>query len=115
RRSTLRPHPWSDRMIPFYVDVPMRRFPFAAVGLICATVVTTALVIHAHAEHPPLALWKGAGFKPYQLVTHAFLHADWWHLSGNLLFLWVFGSAIDAKLGHLRFLGLYLLFAVLAG
>jgi membrane associated rhomboid family serine protease len=102
-------------MIPFFVDVPMRRFPVAAVGLICATAAVSALVIHGLTEHPTLALWKGHDFRPYQLVTYAFPHADWWHLTANLLFLWVFGSAIDAKLGHLRFLGLYLVFAVLAG
>jgi membrane associated rhomboid family serine protease len=41
-------------------------------------------------------------------VTYAFLHADFWHLAGNMLFLWVFGDNVEDALGHLRFLIFYL-------
>ncbi|MEM6464108.1 MAG: rhomboid family intramembrane serine protease [Pseudomonadota bacterium] len=41
-------------------------------------------------------------------VTYAFLHADFWHLAGNMLFLWVFGDNIEDALGHFRFLIFYL-------
>jgi membrane associated rhomboid family serine protease len=47
-------------------------------------------------------------FAAYQLVTALFQHADLVHLFGNMLFLFVFGNAIDAKLGHVRFLAAYL-------
>lgn len=53
--------------------------------------------------------------QPWAFVTHAFLHADIFHLAGNLAFLFVFGCGLNADLGHLRYLGLYLLFAVAAG
>lgn len=46
---------------------------------------------------------------PVLAVTSTFLHADWLHLIGNMLFLWIFGNAINYKLGHPLFLGLYLL------
>jgi membrane associated rhomboid family serine protease len=55
------------------------------------------------------------GFRPWQLVTYLFVHADFWHLFGNMLFLFCFGNAVNAKLGHLPFLGLYLLCGVVAG
>src|SRR5438128_3148684 len=55
------------------------------------------------------------GFHPWQLVTYLFVHADFWHLFGNMLFLFCFGNAVNAKLGHLPFLGLYLLCGVFAG
>ena len=29
------------------------------------------------------------------LVTYAFLHADFWHLLGNMVFLWVFADNIE--------------------
>jgi membrane associated rhomboid family serine protease len=48
------------------------------------------------------------------LVTYAFLHADWLHLLGNMLFLWVFGDNIEDAMGHIQFLVFYLLCAVLA-
>lgn len=42
------------------------------------------------------------------LVTSCFLHAGWLHLGGNLLYLLVFGPAVEARLGRLRFAALYL-------
>jgi membrane associated rhomboid family serine protease len=49
------------------------------------------------------------------LVTYAFLHADWLHLLSNMLFLWIFGDNIEDALGHLKFLVFYLICAALAG
>jgi len=43
--------------------------------------------------------------------TYAFLHGDFWHLAGNMLFLWVFGDNVEDALGHVRFLVFYLLCA----
>jgi membrane associated rhomboid family serine protease len=48
------------------------------------------------------------------LVSYAFLHGDWLHLGGNMLFLWVFGDNVEDAMGHLRFLVFYLLCAALA-
>ncbi len=45
-------------------------------------------------------------------VTYAFLHADLFHLGGNMVFLWVFGDNIEDAMGHLRFLLFYLLCAI---
>lgn len=50
-----------------------------------------------------------------RLVTHQFLHADIWHLAGNLLTLWVFLSSLEAGLGGFRFLCLYLLSGIAGG
>jgi membrane associated rhomboid family serine protease len=70
-------------------------------------------------EPPPslkYALNTGPGsFHAWQLVTYLFVHADFWHLFGNMLFLFCFGNAVNAKLGHLPFLGLYLLCGIFAG
>jgi membrane associated rhomboid family serine protease len=43
--------------------------------------------------------------------TSMFMHADWLHLGGNMLFLWIFGNNVEDSMGHLR----YLLFYLLAG
>ncbi|MCR4411168.1 MAG: rhomboid family intramembrane serine protease [Thermoguttaceae bacterium] len=45
---------------------------------------------------------------PIIAVTCTFLHADLLHLAGNVVFLWVFGNALNYKLGHARFVALYL-------
>jgi len=51
------------------------------------------------------------------LVTSMFLHGGWFHLLGNMWFLWVFGNNIEDSMGHLRFVVFFLatgLVAVLA-
>ena len=45
-------------------------------------------------------------------ISYAFLHADIFHLGGNMLFLWVFGDNVEDALGHLKFLIFYLLCAI---
>lgn len=49
------------------------------------------------------------------LFGYMWLHGGVFHLLGNLLFLWVFGNAICAKIGNLRYLCLYVLLGVTAG
>jgi membrane associated rhomboid family serine protease len=49
------------------------------------------------------------------LFTSMFLHADWAHFGGNMLFLWVFGDNVEHRIGHLRFLVFYLATGVAAG
>lgn len=43
------------------------------------------------------------------LLTHMFLHGSLFHLIGNMLFLWIFGAAVEDRLGPGPFIGLYLL------
>jgi len=42
------------------------------------------------------------------LITANFLHGGWLHLLGNMLYLWIFGDNIEGKLGHLKYLLLYI-------
>jgi len=65
---------------------------------------------HCH----PLAIHPAA-FHSWQLVTHALAHPGWIMLLLNLLFLFCFGNAINAKLGHVIYLFVCVAFAVLAG
>jgi len=48
------------------------------------------------------------------LVTALFIHADWLHLTGNLLFLLIFGLPAERALGGARLLWLFLLAGALA-
>ncbi|MEQ1953672.1 rhomboid family intramembrane serine protease [Mesorhizobium sp. CN2-181] len=48
----------------------------------------------------------------FTYLTYAFMHADVFHLGGNMLFLWVFGDNIEDALGHFRYLVFYLLCAI---
>jgi membrane associated rhomboid family serine protease len=49
-----------------------------------------------------------------RLVTALFIHADWLHLTTNLLFLIIFGVPAERALGFRRFLLLFILIGALA-
>lgn len=51
----------------------------------------------------------------YQFITYQFLHAGWLHLAGNMVFLFVFGSAIEDRFGRIGYTLFYLLGGVGAG
>lgn len=47
--------------------------------------------------------------RPQTIFTSMFMHGSWFHLIGNLWFLFLFGNNIEDAMGHLRFLAFYLL------
>ena len=48
------------------------------------------------------------------LFSSQFLHGGWWHLIGNMVYLWVFGNNIEDRLGHFKFIIFYLACGALA-
>ena len=42
------------------------------------------------------------------VFTSLFLHGGWFHLIGNMWYLWIFGDNVEDRLGHGRFLVFYL-------
>lgn len=52
---------------------------------------------------------------PFTLLTYMFLHANFMHVFGNMLFLFVFGDDIEEAIGHLRFLVFYIACGVGSG
>jgi membrane associated rhomboid family serine protease len=52
---------------------------------------------------------------PLTLITCLFVHGNFMHVFGNMIFLFVFGDDIEEALGHWRFLGFYLACGVGAG
>jgi membrane associated rhomboid family serine protease len=60
----------------------------------------------------PEAVFHG---QVYRLVTSMFLHADFFHLAGNLFFLHTFADNLEERFGALRFASLYMASGVFAG
>lgn len=52
--------------------------------------------------------WQSSLFRPWQLITHMFLHGDFGHILGNMFALWMFGSILENLWGTKRFLTFYL-------
>lgn len=46
-------------------------------------------------------------FKPYQLVTHMFMHGSFFHIFSNMFALWMFGSTLENVWGPKRFFFFY--------
>ena len=55
-----------------------------------------------------------AGQELLTLLSSQFIHAGFLHLGGNMLFLWVFGRAIEDRVGPAVYLVFYLLAGALA-
>lgn len=53
---------------------------------------------------PITLLWR-----PWTVLTHMFLHDDFWHLISNLFGLYIFGSIVSDLAGNRRVLPIYLL------
>jgi membrane associated rhomboid family serine protease len=47
-------------------------------------------------------------------LSSMFLHGGWFHLLGNMWFLWVFGNNIEDAMGHARFTVFYLVCGLIA-
>jgi len=47
-------------------------------------------------------------FKPVQILTHMFMHANFWHLFFNMYALYIFGQVLESVWGPKRFLIYYM-------
>lgn len=84
--------------------------------LIIINVVAYVLLLLAseYAGDQPLNLfalhnWLSPDFKPWQIITHLFLHSTGgvFHLFFNMLALWMFGTALEQNWGSKRFVYYY--------
>ncbi|MCK4548999.1 MAG: rhomboid family intramembrane serine protease [Candidatus Krumholzibacteria bacterium] len=71
-------------------------------------------VLDSHVNYA-LGLVPGRMGRVHTFITHMFLHGDFWHLMGNMLFLWVVGCLLEDTWGRKTFLGFYLIGGMFAG
>jgi membrane associated rhomboid family serine protease len=107
-------------VLPLRDNVPTRSFPFVTVALIAINaavwvfyqvpdVEASAMELAYHpCEVEDSCRVRGEDWHVTAL-TSMFMHGDWLHIIGNMLFLWIFGNNVEDALGHVRFLGFYLL------
>jgi membrane associated rhomboid family serine protease len=110
-------------MIPIKIDANPRHLPFVTIALI---LMCSIIFIQ---QHPSVEVF---GLKPLYfvytlfhpnegllssfltLIISFFLHGSFFHLIGNIWYLWLFGSALENLIGTKRFLISYLLFGVIS-
>lgn len=56
--------------------------------------------------------FQSNSFRPWQMVTHFFMHGSLMHLFFNMFGLWMFGSRLEQLWGPKRFLNFYLITAL---
>src|ERR1035437_7002793 len=113
-------------MIPLYDDVPRTSWPLITVALIainCFVFLREVSLypyprnrmIQKYALVPArtVAFLQGQPVSPARavvpLISSMFLHGGWLHLIGNMWFLWLFGDNVEDRVGHMRYVFLYLL------
>lgn len=111
-------------MIPIRDNIRSRRFPMVNVTLIIINIV---LFIYEQSLNQGrlVELITTFGVSPRKLsamvigeypimpaalplFTAMFLHGGWFHLLGNMLYLWIFGDNVEDRFGRLRYLLVYL-------
>jgi membrane associated rhomboid family serine protease len=94
---------------------PSRR-PYVTWGLVVVNVaVFIFLFVQPEAQYDyfysygviPANILQGKDL--WTLLTCMFMHADAWHIIGNMVFLWIFGDNIEDTLGHGWYLAFYLI------
>jgi len=108
-------------MIPIGSDYRMRRVPLVNYALVAANVLIFLLGYNSETEQGYALLVRAqllldpSSPQLHQFFTSVFLHADFMHLAGNMIFLWVFGNAINDRFGQVGYGAFYLSAGVLAG
>jgi len=90
----------------FWANIP----PVVKNLLIINAIMLLATKVLGEVMYEKLSLFYPASplFKPYQIVTHMFMHGNFYHLFFNMYALWVFGCALEYVWGSKRFLLFYL-------
>jgi membrane associated rhomboid family serine protease len=119
-------------MLPLYDVDPAEgeTRPYVTYGIIAVCVAVSCFVLTAPAAtYESLVRILGvipaaetrtvpnAGPLPVDLtlVTSMFLHRDWEHLAGNMVFFWIFADNVEDAIGHVRFLLFYVLCGIAGG
>lgn len=117
--------------IPLRDENPAGRFP--AVTLFLVTLNTVLFLASAFSEKGLEYFALAYGAVPFEishfvslpgslplappltLFTSMFLHGSFFHLAGNMLYLWIFGNNIEDRLGAVKFFLFYLASGLAAG
>ena len=104
-------------LIPIGTNVKLRRKPVGNWILVGLNVLVFILVNKLRVplfDHllPPL---NASVPTLFEYISYQFRHGDFWHLAGNMLFLWVFGNAVCERMGSWNYVVFYLAGGIFAG
>lgn len=112
-------------MFPIRDHNPSGRTPYVVYVLLVLNIVMFIATFMLKSDPDALALfyanWAVVPFRItdgsnlISLISSMFLHGGILHLAGNMLFLWIFGDNLEDEMGHVVFLGFYLLGGIGSG
>ena len=100
-------------MIPLS-DVDRRPVNFPVVTAFIIAANTAVFIVELLKGDPFVARWVfvpaeiSSGQRLVTVVTAMFLHGGWFHILGNMVYLWAFGPEIEDVMGPLRYFLFYL-------
>lgn len=118
-------------MIPIRDTIPHRRFPFSMWLIIVLNGIIFFFELSLPEEglrrltylfgvvperyfQPEWVINQGFLANYFPFLTSMFLHGGWFHIIGNMWFLYLFGDNVEDCMGHIRFLIFYLLSGIAA-
>ncbi|MFD1193373.1 rhomboid family intramembrane serine protease [Seohaeicola saemankumensis] len=111
-------------MFPIRDHNPSQKTPYVTYALIVVNIVVFASYWGMFSDPRAInALFAAFALTPatvtggsewHTMLTSMFMHGGLMHLAGNMLFLYIFGDNLEEELGHLRYLGFYLVSGLLA-
>jgi len=119
-------------MIPIKDNIPTKVFPIISTSIIFVNVLIflwqrlmnsgidnhTIYKYYGLVPHElTLALTANHELLPYNILTiftSMFLHGGYFHLAGNMLYIWIFGNNIEDAIGHKKFILFYFFSGIIA-
>lgn len=103
-------------MFPIRDHNPSGRTPFVTYGLMALNILVYLHYVDMDDRTLSFFYWEyaliparvSAGEGMLGLVSSMFLHGGFFHLAGNMLFLFIFGDNIEDEMGHFPYLVFYL-------
>lgn len=102
--------------VPIRSDRRLQSTPWVNISLIVINVVVFLFTHNRLQEKGVASYVLDPGFpKLFQFITYQFMHANLFHIAGNMVFLYVFGNSLEDRLGKAGYLAFYLAGGIIAG
>ena len=118
-------------MFPIRDTVISRSYPIATHGLIVVNILCFLVqlsqgdrfdvfayvygLVPARYTVPEVSAYFSFGQQAFSLVSFMFLHGGFFHLLGNMWFLYIFGDNVEDSMGPFRYLSFYFLCGFVSG
>jgi membrane associated rhomboid family serine protease len=101
-------------IIPYKLETVFTRVPVVNMVVIAITSVFSFMVFFGGVPEPTIEAMILREWDIGQMLGCTLLHGGFFHLAGNMVFLWVFGNAVCGTVGNAWYPLLYLLFGIVA-